>query len=193
MNAEVELLERSQTRIQELQREVAEQERANQSKAKELMKREQRIQEREALIEQREAVQQAQQHERRVAKQQRTSLIAPLLLITCIGAGYLAFEQISQQRAYFQQVKTAEAHVDKLTRVLSLTQARMVDSSSMVSASAKELASTHQKLENLEAELASLKAEPAREPSETRALIDILMQDQGAKREIVQSPSAVLK
>jgi len=204
MNADVNPAQRAQLRITTLQQEVAERERAIQNKTKELIKREYSIDERESLLAKREQILHAQQQRQRYARRNKASLAAPIFLITCVIAGYFAYEQINQQREYFEQVKAAQVHVDKLTRVLNLTQARMVDSKQEVQLRNAELASTHTKLNALQAELSALKQNAQPEPSivlnpskaskqnaET-TFLNLLMPDaiQGAKRETVQAPSS---
>ena len=203
MNAEADYIKRSNERITALQQHVAERERATQNKAKELLAREQQLAEQQLLLEKREQIFEAQRHRQRMAKRNRASLIAPLLLITCVAAGYFAYEQIDQQRQYFQQVKAAEAHVDKLSRVLSITQERMVSNTSTIEERNAQLAETQSKLESLEAELTRLQ-NPANEQSEITAaeskprLLELLLDNpaaetQGANLEIVQPSSADLR
>lgn len=202
MNADANPAQRAQSRISSLQQEVAERERSIQNKTKELIKREYSVDERESLLAKREQILQAQQQRRRLARRNKASLIAPILLITCVIAGYFAYEQINQQRQYFKQVKAAQAHVDKLTRVLNLTQARMVDSGQEVKLRTAELASTHTKLKALQEELSKMKEGAQSTPSTLQKislapslespLLDLLIRDhvQGASLETPQAPSA---
>jgi DNA repair exonuclease SbcCD ATPase subunit len=195
MNAEPDYFQRSQERITELQQQVAERERAIQNKAKELLAREQLLNEQQELLEKREQIFDARQHSQRLANRNRASLIAPLLLITCVAAGYFAYEQIDQQRQYFQQVKAAEAHVDKLTRVLSITQERMVSNTSTIAERNTQLAQTQAKLEALENELAQLQDQES-EVSQPPSLLDQLLLEkdaQGASLEIPQVPPSDLR
>lgn len=201
MNAEADYIQRSHERISELQKHVAERERATQNKAKELLAREQQLAEQQLILEKREQIFEAQRHSRRLARRNRASLIAPLLLITCVAAGYFAFEQIDQQRQYFQQVKAAEAHVDKLSRVLSITQERMVLNTSTIEERNAQLAETQSKLEALEAELALLQKDPSENNLEQSfaepKLLDLLLPEQaphqGASLEIPHSPDSDLR
>jgi hypothetical protein len=202
MNAEADNMKRSNERITALQQHVAERERATQNKAKELLAREQQLAEQQLLLEKREQVFEAQRHRQRMAKRNRASLIAPLLLITCVAAGYFAYEQIDQQRQYFQQIKAAEAHVDKLARVLSITQERMVSNTSTIEERNAQLAATQSKLESLEAEFTRLQ-NTAAEQSEASTiepkprLLELLLEEpvetQGASLEILQPPSSDLR
>ena len=195
MNAESDYLQRSQERITELQQQVAERERATQNKAKELLAREQQLKEQQELLEKREQIFEARQHRQRLANRNRASLVAPLLLITCVAAGYFAYEQIDQQRQYFQQVKVAEAHVDKLTRVLSITQERMVSNTSTIAERNTQLAQTQAKLEALESELAKLQDEESEVAQQPSLLNQLLMEKelQGASLEIPQTPASDLR
>lgn len=190
MNAEVDQVQRAHQRISALQRSVADQERANQHKSKELMEREQRLEEQEVLLVKRESIFQAQREQRRLAKRNRASLIAPVLLITCCIAGYLAYEQISQQRQYFEQVKTAQKHVDKLTRVLSLTQARMVNSHSDIALVESELKAAQEQIALLESELQNQGTSPKAASTIWSFALGSQPNDYGAKRERSQTLEA---
>lgn len=201
MNAEADYIKRSNERISALQQHVAERERATQNKAKELLAREQQLAEQLLLLEKREQIFEAQRHRQRMAKRNRASLIAPLLLITCVAAGYFAYEQIDQQRQYFQQMKAAEAHVDKLSRVLSITQERMVSNTGTIEERNAQLAETQSKLESLEAELTRLQSgegSPATVPILQTGVLELLLYEQaqanqGASLEIRQPPPSDLR
>ncbi|KZY59220.1 hypothetical protein A3742_04860 [Oleiphilus sp. HI0071] len=203
MNVEADYIKRSNERISALQQDVAERERATQNKAKELLAREQQLAEQQLLLEKREQIFETQRHRQRLAKRNKASLIAPLLLITCVAAGYFAYEQIDQQRQYFQQVKVAEAHVDKLSRVLNITQERMVSNTSTIEERNAQLAQTQSKLESLEAEFSRLQNEAratnVTTSTHTRAkLLELLLftptaETQGANLEILQPPSSDLR
>lgn len=158
MTANVTFLKQSELRISKLQEEVAVSERANQNKSKELMSREQRLNEREALLEMRVKVIEAEKEQRERIKRQRDSFVVPFLLLVCIGAGYFAYKQVSQNQMYFEQVQTAQQHVDKLTRVLNLTQSKVISSNSTIQLRNAELEQTQKQLSELENELEALKA-----------------------------------
>lgn len=158
MNANVNVLKQSELRISKLQSEVAVGERANQAKSKELMSRERRLDEREALLDMRVKVVEAEKEQRERIKRQRNSFMVPALLLVCIGAGYFAYKQVNQNQMYFKQVQTAQEHVDKLTRVLNLTQSRVVSSNSTIQLRNAELEQTQKQLSELENELKTLKA-----------------------------------
>lgn len=146
-------------RIREHQDRVSEVERANQQKSKELIARESILKEQEQILAQKLEAFEARQHARKMANQSKASLLAPIMLLTCIAAGYLAYEQIDQQRQYFQQVKAAEAHVDKLTRVLGLTAEKVKESKQEVATQDLELEQARARIQELEQQLALLLSE----------------------------------
>ncbi len=127
---EKEQLSKLRSRISEHQQIVADKERANQLKAQDLIQREQRLAENEALLKREQGLFREQHQTRTQIQSKRGSLVAPILLIACVAAGYFAFENINDQRQYFKQVKAASANVDRLSRVLGITQQKMVKASS---------------------------------------------------------------
>jgi len=186
METEADNYERSQVRLSTLQQEVGERDRANQKKAKELREREAELNQLAKSIQQRELVLERTQEKARRAAKLRTSLITPLLLICCIAAGYLVYEQLNKQRLYFNQMKHAEEHVDKIARVLNITNQRATDANIGLSLRGQELEAVQARLKLIETKLARLS-------SGNQTLLDFLQQGYGAKRDTDQPESGVLR
>ena len=95
----------TQERLSGHQHQVADQERANRLKTKELMLREQKLDDEKQVLQQAQRAVDNAKQQALSAGQQRSALVVPLLLIVCIAAGFFAFSHIEQQEKYFKQVK----------------------------------------------------------------------------------------
>jgi len=151
----------TQRRLAEHQQQVADQERANSIKARELMQREQKLKDEQALLEQERNMIQGAQEAIRSSRRQRSVLILPLLLITAVGAGLFAYENLEQQKRYFDQVTRASKSIDRLSQVLSLTQDEVVLTSGKLSNKQMELERTKEMLAELRATTDQLQIEIA--------------------------------
>lgn len=151
----------TQRRLAEHQQQVADQERANSIKARELMQREQKLKDEQALLEQERNMIQGAQEAIRSSRRQRSVLILPLLLITAVGAGLFAYENLEQQKRYFDQVTQASKSIDRLSQVLSLTQDEVVLTSGKLSNKQMELERTKEMLAELRATTDQLQIEIA--------------------------------
>lgn len=138
-----------QDRISAHQDALAEKERANQLKAQDLIQREHRLSENETILKREQSLFREQHKTRKQLQSKRSSLVAPILLIACVAAGYFAFENLDHQRTYFKQVKAASANVDKLARVLGITQQKMVKASSELEQKKLELEQAKELVMNL--------------------------------------------
>jgi len=140
---------RTETRIKEHQKSVAEKERANQLKSQSLIDRESRYKEESFLLNQeRQSLLDAQQTiERR--RQKPFVLILPFLLLACIVAGYFSYEQLNTKEEYFEQVTVAAENIDKLAGLLSSSQKDAQTASNALQNKQKELVKTRAMLVDL--------------------------------------------
>jgi len=140
---------RTETRIKEHQKSVAEKERANQLKSQSLIDRESRYKEESFLLNQeRQSLLDAQQTiERR--RQKPFVLILAFLLLACIVAGYFSYEQLNTKEEYFEQVTVAAENIDKLAGLLSSSQKDAQTASNALQNKQKELVKTRAMLVDL--------------------------------------------
>ncbi len=166
-----------EARLKATQDDVSETERANRFKAKELMEREQKIKDETRLLKQeREAMLAA---ERRIGsrKQNRSSLLVPILLAACIGAGYVAFDHFNTNERYFEQMATASRNIDKLANALNMTQDEVLTRAEQLTAKKTELERTKamlaelkQTTDRLQSEINLLKNDRQTTPAEHQSL-----------------------
>ena len=167
----------NQDRFEQHQRIVADQERANRIKAQDLMQRERKLeddqrilnQERKMLIDTRDSL--------ISSRQRRSALVLPLLLVAAVAAGIFAFQNIEQQKRYYEQVTEASKNIDKLAKVLSVTQDEVVITTSKLSTKQVELERTKAMLselrtttDQLQFEISQLKGGNTATIEETNAL-----------------------
>jgi DNA repair exonuclease SbcCD ATPase subunit len=138
--------EATQNRIETHQQQVAETERANQLKAQDLIQRELRLSENERLLNRERKLLRETMTLRKTTRQKRSALVLPVLLVVCVIGGYLAFDNLNKQQQYFRQVQTASENIDKLAKVLNLTQERMLQAKSALTKKEVELNNTRKTL-----------------------------------------------
>jgi hypothetical protein len=177
-----------QDRISAHQDALAEKERANQLKAQDLIHREHRLAENETILKREQSLFREQHKTRKQLQSKRSSLVAPILLIACVAAGYFAFENLDQQRTYFKQVKAASANVDKLARVLGITQQKMVKASSELEQKKLELEQAKELVMNLLGNSQSIEIE-AQQTSRQQDLIQTLLIQSQAPNNYVEALS----
>lgn len=148
-----------QSRFEQNQRRVADQERANRIKAQSLIQREQKLEDEMRLIEQERKMLSQTQQSLKMNRQRRTAFMLPLLLVAAIAAGLLAFYNIEQQNKYFSQVTTASKNIDTLARILSNTQDEVVLATSRLSNKQIELERTKTMLSDLKSTTDQLQME----------------------------------
>jgi hypothetical protein len=140
---------RTEARIKEHQKSVAEKERANQLKAQSLIDRESKYKEESFLLnKERQSLLDAQQRiERR--RHKPFVLVMPFLLLACIVAGYFSYQQLNTKEQYFEQVTVAADNIDKLAGLLSLSQKDVQTASNELKKKQAELVKTRAMLVDL--------------------------------------------
>ena len=169
--------QKTEDRLQILQNEVSKTERANQLKNQDLIKRERKYaDEHLQLQKERQALLETQQEET-ASRQKPLLYIIPLILITCIIAGYSAYDQINKKQRQFDQITVASKNIDKLANLLSMTQDQVIDKSSALSNKKNELDKTKTMLQalkgttdQLHTEITQLKSNQSTSESEKTAL-----------------------
>jgi|GEM_PF-1821773 len=148
-----------EARLQSTQDDVAETERANRYKAKELIEREQKLKDEARLIKQeREALITAQRRTGSGEKV-RSSLLVPILLAACIVAGYIAFDHFNTNERYFAQMATASRNIDKLANALNMTQEDVLERADQLASKKTELMKTKTMLAELKTTTEKLQLE----------------------------------
>lgn len=105
-------------RLEQHQQALAEQERANQIKAQDLLRRERQFEDDKQALQAELKLLQRTQARNKKASQRRNQLILPILLISAIAAGVFAFDNLAKQERYAAQVNKASDNIDKLTKLL---------------------------------------------------------------------------
>jgi len=159
LNKQAEQQVRTEARIKEHQKSVAEKERANQLKSQSLIDRESKYKEESFLLNQeRQSLLDAQQTIERT-RQKPFVLIMPFLLFACIVAGYFSYEQLNTKEQYFEQVTAAAENIDKLAVLLSSSQDDALTASNELQNKQKELVKTRAMLLDLRATTDQLQLE----------------------------------
>jgi hypothetical protein len=149
LTKQAELQIRTEARIKEHQKSVAEKERANQLKSQSLIDRESKYKEESFLLNQeRQSLLDAKQTIERT-RHKPFVLIMPFLLLACIVAGYFSYEQLNTKEQYFEQVSAAAQNIDKLAGLLSSSQEDALTASNELLAKQKELVKTRAMLVDL--------------------------------------------
>jgi hypothetical protein len=149
LNKQAEQQVKTEARIKEHQKSVAEKERANQLKSQSLIDRESKYQEESFLLNQeRQSLLDAQQAAQRV-RQKPFVLLMPFLLFACIVAGYFSYEQLNTKEHYFGQVTVAAENIDKLAGLLSSSQHDVLAASNALKKKQQELVKTRAMLADL--------------------------------------------
>ncbi|MFT7371467.1 MAG: hypothetical protein ACI9T9_000143 [Oleiphilaceae bacterium] len=149
LNKQAEQQVKTEARIKEHQKSVAEKERANQLKSQSLIDRESKYQEESFLLNQeRQSLLDAQQAAQRV-RQKPFVLLMPFLLFACIVAGYFSYEQLNTKEHYFEQVTVAAENIDKLAGLLSSSQHDVLAASNALKKKQQELVKTRAMLADL--------------------------------------------
>jgi len=162
LNKQAEQQVRTEARIKEHQKSVAEKERANQLKSQSLIDRESKYKEESFLLNQeRQSLLDAQQTIER-KRQKPFVLLMPFLLLACIVAGYFSYEQLNTKEQYFEQVTVAAENIDKLAGLLSSSQENVQAASNELQNKQKELAKTRAMLLDLRATTDQLQLEVTR-------------------------------
>jgi len=169
--------QKTEERLQTLQNDVSKTERANQLKSQDLIKREKKYtDENLQLQKERKSLLETQQEEI-TSRQKPLMYIIPLILVTCIIAGYSAYDQINKKQLQFDQITVASKNIDKLANILSMTQDQVIDKSSALSNKKNELDKTKTMLQalkgttdQLHTEITQLKSNQSTSESERTAL-----------------------
>jgi len=149
LNKQAEQQVRTEARIKEHQKSVAEKERANQLKSQSLIDRESKYKEESFLLNQeRQSLLDVQQTVER-KRQKPFVLIMPFLLLACVVAGYFAYEQLNTKEHHFEQVTAAADNIDKLAGLLSSSQENAQTASNELQNKQKELVKTRAMLVDL--------------------------------------------
>lgn len=136
-------------RFEQHQRHVADKERANRIKAQDLIQRERKLEDEQRLIAQERKILEQTREALIGSRRRRSAFILPLLLAAAVGAGLFAFENIEQQKRYYQQVTEATKNIDTLAKILSITQDEVVLTTSKLSNKQFELERTKDMLSEL--------------------------------------------
>jgi len=133
---------RTEKRIKEHQKNVAEKERANQIKSQDLITRELKYKEEtSALNKERQQLLDAQET-LESSRQKPWLLIVPFLLLACVVAGYFAYEQLNKKAQHFEQVAVASKNIDKLAKLLTSSQDEVLTASNELLNKKDELSKT---------------------------------------------------
>jgi len=166
-----------QNRLKAHQQQVADKERANRIKAQDLIQREQKLADEKHVIEQERRMLLESQESMRRSRQRRSTFMLPILLIAAIAAGVLAYQNIEQQKKYFNQVANASKNIDALAQILSVTQDEVVIATSQLSNKKIELERTKTMLDDLKStteqlqyEIRQLKGDSSTSAEEKQAL-----------------------
>jgi len=149
LTKQAELQIRTEARIKEHQKSVAEKERANQLKSQSLIDRESKYKEESFLLNQeRQSLLDVKQTIERT-RYKPFVLIMPFLLMACIVAGYFSYEQLNTKEQYFEHISAAAQNIDKLAGLLSSSQEDALTASNELLAKQKELVKTRAMLVDL--------------------------------------------
>jgi len=167
----------TEQRLKTHQDNVAKTERANQLKSQDLIKRETKYaDDSRQLNQERKSLLEAQQ-EAESKRHKPIMLIIPILLVTCIVAGYITYEQINKKQQHYNLIATASKNIDKLASILSLTQDQVIDKSTALSNKKTELDKTKNMLlglknttDQLQSEITLLRGNQATTETEKAAL-----------------------
>jgi len=168
---------RTEKRIKEHQKNVAEKERANQIKSQDLITRELKYKEEiSALNKERQHLLDAQET-LESSRQKPWLFIVPFLLLACSLAGYFAYEQLNKKAQHFEQVAVASKNIDKLAKLLSSTQDKVLTASNELLDKKDELSKTKSMLlglknttDQLQFEITQLKGSQETSAEEKSAL-----------------------
>jgi len=169
----------TEERIKQHQDSVAKKERANQLKSQDLIQRERKFseenlqlnKERQSLLQTRREVEET--------KKKSSVYIIPALLLTCVIAGYFAYDQMNKKQQHFNQISNASKNIDKLADILSRTQNQVMTKSSALKDKKTELEKTKGMLtelnntsEQLRSEIANLKTNQQTSEAERTTLAE---------------------
>ena len=155
-----------------------EQERANQLKEQDLVNRERKLEdESQRLSQERLAYLEVQRRFAEV-RGRNIRILMMVFVVVAIGAGYFAFNYMDKKERYFEQIVLASKNIDKLTKVLSLTQDEVLSSSSALVDKKNQLKVTKTMLtdlktatEQLHQEINQMKNSQANSEAERNALL----------------------
>lgn len=150
---------KTEKRIKDHQKSVADKERANQLKSQSLIDRELKYKEESVLLNQERQSLLDAKHTIERKHHKPFTLLMPCLLLTCIVAGYFSYDFLNTQEQYFEQASVAAKNIDKLAGLLTNSQKNALTASTELQNKQQELVRTRAMLVDLRATTDQLQLE----------------------------------